>query len=84
MKKYWLINGKHGQGTHSSTMGVDKLAESTPNAPKCICPNCLPKPKSLGFDEKWLHWASVSSINVETDQEFQLEFLAALNEREKK
>ena len=41
-------------------------------------------PKVWDFDEKWLHWASVSSINVETDQEFQLEFLAALNEREKK
>ena len=30
-------------------MGADKAAENTPNAPKFICPNCLPKPKSLGF-----------------------------------
>jgi hypothetical protein len=30
-------------------MGVDKLAENTPNAPRFICPNCLSKPKNLGF-----------------------------------
>ena len=42
-------------------MGADKLAENTTNAPKLICPICLPKPKSLGFDEKRLHWASVVS-----------------------
>ena len=30
-------------------MGADKSAENTPNAPKFICPNCLLKPKSLGF-----------------------------------
>ena len=33
-------------------MGADKLAINILNAPKFICPNCLPKPKSLGFDEK--------------------------------
>ena len=32
-------------------MVADKLAERNPNAQKCICPNCQPKPKSLGF---WL------------------------------
>ena len=47
-----MINGKHGQGTHSTKMGADKLAENTPNAPKYICPICLPKPKSLGFLKK--------------------------------
>ena len=36
-------------------MGADKLAENTPNAPKFICPNCLPKPKM----KKRLHCASV-------------------------
>ena len=30
-------------------MGADKAAEITPNAPNFICPNCLPKHKSLGF-----------------------------------
>ena len=30
-------------------MGADKLAENIPNAPKFICPNCLTKPKRLGF-----------------------------------
>ena len=50
---------KHGQGTHSTKMGADKLTESTPNAPKFICPNRLPKPKSLVFRWKRLHWASV-------------------------
>ena len=39
-----MNNGKHGQRTHST-----KLAKNIPNAPKFICPNCLPKPKSLGF-----------------------------------
>ena len=33
-------------------MGADSLAENTPNAPKFICPICLPKPKSLGFQWK--------------------------------
>ena len=30
-------------------MGADKSAENTLNAQKIICPNCLPKPKILGF-----------------------------------
>ena len=30
-------------------MGADSLAENTPNAPEFICPICLPKPKSSGF-----------------------------------
>ena len=42
-------NNKHGQGTHSTKMSADKLAEKTSNAPECICPNCLPKPRHLGF-----------------------------------
>ena len=29
-------------------MGADKLAENTTDAPNCICPNCLPKPKVVG------------------------------------
>ena len=53
-----MINGKHGQGTHSTKMGADKLAENTPNAPKFICPNCLPKPKSLEF------WWKKASLGV--------------------
>jgi hypothetical protein len=36
-----LINEKQGQGTHSTKMGADKLAENIPNAPKLICPICL-------------------------------------------
>ena len=51
--------GKHGQGTHSIKMGTYSSAENTPNAPKFICPNCLPKPKSLGFWWKRLHWVSL-------------------------
>ena len=39
----------NGQRTHCTKMGADKLAKNTPNAPKFTCPNCLPKPKSLGF-----------------------------------
>jgi hypothetical protein len=30
-------------------MGVDNWAENTPNVPEFICPICLPKPKSAGF-----------------------------------
>ena len=40
-------------------MGFDKLAENTPNAPNIVCPNCLPKPKSLGFSKKMSFWVSV-------------------------
>ena len=36
------MDEKHGQGTHSTHMGADKSAKSIPNAPKYICPNCLP------------------------------------------
>ena len=43
-----MINGKHGQ-THSTKLGADKSAENTPNAPRFICLNCLPKPISLEF-----------------------------------
>jgi hypothetical protein len=43
------INGKHGQGTHSTQIGTDKLAENTPNTPKFIALNYLPNSKSLGF-----------------------------------
>ena len=32
LKKEWLINEKHGQGTHSTEMGVDKSVENT------LCP----------------------------------------------
>ena len=48
-----------GQWTHCTKMGADKLAGNTPNAPKFICPNCLPGPKVWDFDEKMLHWVSV-------------------------
>ena len=50
-----MINEKHGQGTHRTKMGADKLFENTP---KFICPNCLPKPKSLGF------WWKKASLGV--------------------
>ena len=49
LQKWWLIKKKHEQGTHSTKMGTDKSFENTPNALKFICPNCLPKLKSLGF-----------------------------------
>ena len=47
-----MINGKHGQGTHSTKMGANKSAENTPNAPEFIWPICLPKPKNSGFQWK--------------------------------
>ena len=33
-------------------MGADGLDKNTLNAPKFICPICLLKPKSLGFQQK--------------------------------
>ena len=32
------MNGKNGQGTHSTKMGADKSAENTPNEPKMFDP----------------------------------------------
>ena len=43
-----MIDGKHGQGTHSTKMDADKLAENTSNAPKYICPS----PEVWDFDKK--------------------------------
>ena len=42
----FCINGKHGQGTHSTKIGADKSAKNTPNAihPKC---DSLQMPKKL-------------------------------------
>ena len=47
-----MNNGKHGQGTHCTKMGADGLAQNTPIASEFICPICLPKPKSSGFQWK--------------------------------
>ena len=47
-----MNNGIHGQGTHCTKMGADSLAENIPNAPKFICPICLPKPQSSGIQWK--------------------------------
>ena len=33
-------------------MGADSFAENTPNVPEFICPICLPKLKSSGFQWK--------------------------------
>ena len=49
-----MINGKHGQGTHSTKMGEDRSTKNTPNAPKFVVPNCLPK-----SPQNRLHWTSV-------------------------
>ena len=48
----------NGEGTHSTKMGADKSVKNTPNSLKCICPNWLPKPKSLGF------WWKKASLGV--------------------
>ena len=53
---------KHGQGTHNTKMGDDKLAEITPNAPNIFGQICLPKPKSLGFSKKNFLWVSLVSV----------------------
>jgi hypothetical protein len=39
-----------GKGlTVHTNIGADSLAENTPNAAEFICPICLPKAKSSGF-----------------------------------
>ena len=38
--------------TSDKGLTVPKWPENTENFPKCICPNCLPKLKSLGFQWK--------------------------------
>ena len=40
------------------SQGADKLSKNTQNATKFICPNCLPKPKSLRF------WWKKASLGV--------------------
>ena len=64
---------KHGQGTHSTKMGADKLSENTPNASKYFGPICLPKPKSLGFSKKTS--LGVRSPCPKTQTNFPLKFM---------
>ena len=47
------------QGTQSTKMGADKLAENTPNAQNLSAQFVCPSPKVWDFNEKRLHWASV-------------------------
>ena len=54
-----MNNGKHGQGTCSTTMGADSLAENTLNASKHFSLKCLLKPKSSRFLKKSSLWVSV-------------------------
>ena len=55
---FYRNNGKHGQGTHSTKMGADGLAENAPNDSNNFSPEYLPKPKSSRFLKKAL-WVSV-------------------------
>ena len=49
------MNGKNGQGTHSTKMGADKSAENTPNDPKMFDPIWdFRKKLSLGVRRPWL------------------------------
>ena len=45
--------------THCTKMGADSLAQNTPNAPEFICPICLSKSKSSGFQWKKALWPSI-------------------------
>ena len=47
-----MINGNHGQGTHSTKIGTDSLAKNNPNASINLSAICLHKPKMLGLLEK--------------------------------
>ena len=48
-------------------MGAESLTENTPHAPKFICPICLPKPKSSGFQWKKLRLASLVRAYINRD-----------------
>ena len=50
-----MINGNHGQGTHSTKMGADKLPQ-----------NLSAQAKVCDFDENRLHWASGSPCLVKS------------------
>ena len=56
----FIYSRKHGP--KCTKMGADSLTENTPNAPKFISLICLSKPECLGFEEKWLHWATVVRV----------------------
>ena len=49
-----MINEKHGEGTLSTKIGVDKSAENTTQ----LLPNLSSKPKTLGLSKKSL-WVSL-------------------------
>ena len=59
LQKYWLINGKHGQGIHSTKIIADKSAKNTPNAHSLSAQIVCPIPKFWNFDEKRLYLESV-------------------------
>ena len=54
-----MINGKHGQGTHSTKMGAEELPK-IPQMPQNLSAQIVcPSPKVWDFDEKRLHCVSV-------------------------
>ena len=60
---------KHGQGTHSTNMGADKLTENTPNAPKLMHLSKLSAQAQkfrISMKNK-LHWSSVVRGYVHKD-----------------
>ena len=55
-----------GQGTHSTKMGADKLAEDTPNARICL-PKLSAQDQKFGISmKKRLHWASLVRASNES------------------
>ena len=52
--EYMNFIEKHGQGTHSTKMGADNLAENRPK--------CLPKPKNFRFLKKSSLWVFVVRV----------------------
>ena len=55
-----MINGKHGQGTHSVKMGADKSFEKSPKCPKTYLPKLSAQTQKFGiFYKERLYWASL-------------------------
>ena len=75
--KYLILRGSNSnsnpnpklifwQGTYCTNIGADNLAENTTNAPEFICPICLHKAESSGFQWKKASLGIRSSRNIET------------------
>ena len=55
------MNGKHGQGTHNTKMGADKVFGKYPKCPKLYLPKLSAQAQKFEIlmKKRRLHWVSV-------------------------